>query len=1308
MTEPPSGHNNDNLPPSAEGGRPDPDFMRRANLRFMLNEMQVWRTMNRIPGPSLNPLIREYEARFSALTPPANAPEASPEGRERPAPAAPSRTDWAAELDIPGLTPAPSPNFVPSSRTPLPPPAPTRSAWSAVTEFLEERNIAALHIVGSLLLLTGILVMIRWQWEGWGRGLLLIFLSALSGGLLYFGRRITEKDRMSGLVLSALGALILPLDLVAFRLFGFLGGNSLDVPATGLLISGICGGVYAVMTRRTRHPLFGGMAALAFSCAAVFLPRAFLSPDNRLLPLAHALTLLPLSYAFFQLSSRLRRENDAVLAQPFALAGHGLIIAAFALSLLGGFAENRLLIQALVALVTSVIYADMAVRLRIPRLIYLAAFCVVLSSQLAFGGKLWWAERGCAAALAALILQVLSVWYARQAVREEVKTTDAEERRGVLAQGARAYRESALAVSALVLPPFFVAVCAGLFTFSLTTSVLRLMQGLAAALMLGVVLFWNGLRETSGLRRVLLSAALAAVFAALTSGIGLIGCLMPPLAAWIVPALCGLAFAALCLGLTVWAARRAGDELAGILDGAATLAVVLSVLSAWLYLPGLSLAPIPSGGARWAHLAVALPGLALLCGVTALRSEDFRRDRDIHLTTLTLGSLSLYFGASDGSLTADWRMVWAASGGAVMALIFALAAAFFASLRRIVSRDAGILAATTLLPLALANFLPSLALAESSLLLAQAGIAALLAAVWAVIAGTRREAFFLYGAGLMTLLTLWWAACPLEIWLDDWLHATSNPGRWFLYAAPLIALVGLALRRRQSAAPPGSDHDYAGPIFHTAIAAAALGALAQTALIWTPWLRRYAETGIAHLWLLAAGLAICAVWRRRLSFVYAAAGSGLMGYASYALFDLKGIGWSFSPWWVVLTMAIVGGCSLYTAQIVRGGTTLPAAQIGAVALLIANGHALSQLLPASLHYAWALLLLPLLGLLTWWNSGQLKETVCGLALAILGVFAFDLARWRDYDSPLFAARIALIATGGVYAALLFAVAWRDYRRDWFRAAVAVASVGILGARSGYPDVSLSIAQFGLTLAIIGGVWYGASRLLRQRPDFGRILEDAALLLTTAGSAVGLVGGIANRDSETSALLTLLVSGGVKAALAFERPKSQLRHMAFASFFAATCLFLNNHLGLSVETIDLFLLPLGLYLLAIGAFDLYCALKAGDAAGTAAERSAKNACILGLCFLLGPSLLAVYLGGAAWWHPFLLVTECLASVAVGIAYRQKLFLGFGLGFLVALLALKAYQAIQTPGQQILFAVYLLLLGAVVLAMGFFFDRRRVRS
>ena len=325
------------------------------------------------------------------------------------------------------------------------------------------------------------------------------------------------------------------------------------------------------------------------------------------------------------------------------------------------------------------------------------------------------------------------------------------------------------------------------------------MQYLAAALMLGGVLFWNGLWETGVLRRVLIAAALCAVFAALTSGIGLLACLIPPLAAWMVPALCGLTFAALCLALYDLAKRREQDELAAIFDGAATVAILLSALTPWLYLPGLSASPV---AARWAHLAIALPGLALLSGITARRSDDARRNRSIHLTTLVLGSLSLYFGASDGSVAAQWRAVCAALGGAVMALIFSVAAAFIAPIRRIVSQNAGILAAATLLPLFGAGVWFSFAPSESSLLLAKAGVAGLLVAVWALIAGTRREPLFLYGAGLMTLLALWWGGHPLELWFDDRFHAVANPGRWFIYAAPLMALTGLWLRKRQGADSP--------------------------------------------------------------------------------------------------------------------------------------------------------------------------------------------------------------------------------------------------------------------------------------------------------------------------------------------------------------------------------------------------------------------------------------------------------------------------------------------------------------------------
>ena len=269
--------------------------------------------------------------------------------------------------------------------------------------------------------------------------------------------------------------------------------------------------------------------------------------------------------------------------------------------------------------------------------------------------------------------------------------------------------------------------------------------------------------------------------------------------------------------------------------------------------------------------------------------------------------------------------------------------------------------------------------------------------------------------------------------------------------------------------------------------------------------RDFAESGIGHLWLLAVGLAFCAVLRRRRAFVYASAASGLMGYAPYALFDLTGTNWSFSPWWVVLTTALVGGAALYTAQTAREGNALPAAQIGAVALLIANGHALSQLLPSSLHYAWALLSTALA-----WPSRLVEfRAIEGNRLRIS---AGDSGRFRlRFDSlerllfldrpppdslltrpPPCMPSFCSSSHGGIIAGIGSGrrSAWRA-REFWGRGAAT-------------RTFRFLISQFGLTLTIIGGVWYGASRILRQRPEFAKILEDAALILTTAGSAIGLI------------------------------------------------------------------------------------------------------------------------------------------------------------------------------------------------------------
>ena len=1261
----------------------------RANLDFLLYEMQLWGATNRIPGPMLLPLLREYRSRRDAL--------------DAPAPS------WVASLDLPALSPVPTsaPPPAPPVAAPLPE-RPTKSAWSVVTEFLEERNIAALHIVGSLLLLTGLLVMMRWEWGVAGRALLLTALGGMSGGLSWSGRKMGERDTISGMILSALGALILPIALSAARLYGFLGGALLNAEASAALIAGICAATYTITLRRTRHPLFGGLFALAVSVAATLLPRAFLPATSPLLPLMHALTLLPLSYVFFQYAATLRRRDEIALSHPFALAGHTLIALTFALTFLNGRGDAHHWTQALIATVASLIYADIAVRLRLPRLTYAAAVGVVLASQLPFGVQEQGMERGCAAAFAAFALQLLNAGYARMARRatEEVSV--------LFQEAARIYGQAALLVSAVLLPLFFVAALFPLFTFTLTHSALERVQTLCAAALLGVVFLWQGWQnwqENNAPQRVFVYPAIAALFVAISALMGLASWLMPALASGMTPALCGLILVLLCQAAAQSSERRGVFPLSDIFAEAARGATLISCVLPFAHLT--PLLPQPDA-ARWMNMVFVLPCLAMLSGSIARRSADAQRDACLRLLTFSLGSLSLYIGESAMTLSLELRLLYAALGGGLMALTLAMIGALFAPIRRIFSQEAALLAAFTALPL-----IGSAAFAvgdnAANTILARAGIALILALSWGVLARTRRETALLYGLGVMTLLAVAWAGRPLENLIPAPWNAAVNPGRWFLYVAPLFALTAHTLRLRRGKTPP----DYAAPLFHSAFAAAALGGAMQAGMILFSAFASSASAGelsaITHLYLLTIGLMIAAVIERRVRFVYTAFAPLIFAYA-FCLLRFWPQTQTAPLWQAVLTLFITGGGALYIVQTGREINPLPAAQIGAFALLAGAAQLLSLLLPLSAHYVWAILLLPLLGLLSYWNQGMLKETLCAMAIAILALFALDLLRWQTFAASLPMAQGFLAATVTLYTALLMTVALRESRRDWFQAALFTATIGFLGWRSGFPVVTMPAERIGVYLATIGGVWFGIGRLMASRPAFATILDSAALTLTTVAAACGFLTGIIKPDAEGAALTALLISGGILTALAYHRPRTSRKHLAFLALFLAFLLYLNRRLGFSTETMDLFALPLGLYLLSLGVYGLYrCRsprISRSETAetGTPAHREddPQTLCALGLSFLLGSSLLSVFLAGNAWWHPFLLVTECLMAIAVGIAYRLKLFLGFGFGFLIALLAFKAYQAIQVPGQQLLFALYLLLLGALALAAGVFFDRRHRRK
>ena len=153
----------------------------------------------------------------------------------------------------------PSPPMAP----PQPPPVRRPSPLAA---FFEESNLSFWQLVGGLLLLAGLVGLVRWTWGSVGKYLVLALMLGLTGGLYALSRsRFVRQQHLTRAALTAIAALLVPLDLVAVNAFRLLGG-ALGTDQIGLLTSLLCLPLYGWLTRREpgRWP-----AVLAAATAAV-------------------------------------------------------------------------------------------------------------------------------------------------------------------------------------------------------------------------------------------------------------------------------------------------------------------------------------------------------------------------------------------------------------------------------------------------------------------------------------------------------------------------------------------------------------------------------------------------------------------------------------------------------------------------------------------------------------------------------------------------------------------------------------------------------------------------------------------------------------------------------------------------------------------------------------------------------------------------------------------------------------------------------------------------------------------------------
>ncbi len=554
-------------------------------------------------------------------------------------------------------------------------------------------------------------------------------------------------------------------------------------------------------------------------------------------------------------------------------------------------------------------------------------------------------------------------------------------------------------------------------------------------------------------------------------------------------------------------------------------------------------------------------------------------------------------------------------------------------------------------------------------------LAALCGAFYALFAWWDRQPDDLYGA-----LATWGLALVSGL---AWAHAPTGayPLALLLYGVALCLLAALAFASRPAAAKgkaplPSPWAEWAVPPVVCGQIAGGIGAL------WEAYILSPSTPLAVPAWsfcaLAAAAIYLGAArWMERAEFARL---SWLPLVGGYALF----LGWRGSPRLSALdagladALWVVGGTALAWCygQTARWSGRAEFTYAGALTLIGSYLRAaeLAWPLPAQWH---ALMLLPLLialyaaGMRFALDSAEdalfgepLRRT--GLAVSVLALF-WSAGHGDGLLAPSHAAMPGLItltlaAYGAAYAAL--AVARRTPET------VALGALTLTGAYLHHlltrtpllyphPDLApLSWPRFAFLAAQSGVFWFLVGWHVHrrwQRSDLAGPLLNLSGWLGLFSAVVGVLAARTPGEGSWS-ILTLAWAGAICFGLWLLENHEGWLHAGIWNLLAAWGLILYDHFGPDVQTLDLYLLPVGLYLILIGHREGH----------RQTSEQAQSFWWTGLLVILTPAFLA-YRYGDVPWHTVLLLVECLAAVLWGIGQRIRAFVYAGLAFTAAFAA-----------------------------------------
>ncbi len=282
--------------------------------------------------------------------------------------------------------------------------------------------------------------------------------------------------------------------------------------------------------------------------------------------------------------------------------------------------------------------------------------------------------------------------------------------------------------------------------------------------------------------------------------------------------------------------------------------------------------------------------------------------------------------------------------------------------------------------------------------------------------------------------------------------------------------------------------------------------------------------------------------------------------------------------------------------------------------------------------------------------------------ALMGIVGHEVLQIAVLPEPDHRAAVLSI---GASAMLLIAGTVRRGTGPWCLAACGATSLGAAHACDIVPAEGSVWAVRYVLCAVPYLLVLFAARTNARLQSMASEITICAAVHAFAAYGVGLVAA-GTPDQGLYSVLAIVLAGTVAASLFAVGRGSAFAHAAVGAFLTAYALYMYSRIGIAFDVLDLYMIPVGLYLLLLG----HLSDRAGARDERGADGSADRTQALwwtGLMVMVFPTFaafLAHFQSGTTPIHAILLVAECVGAILWGIAHRIRAFVIVGSTFALA--------------------------------------------